>query len=690
MNYFKKVILIYFITLLMLTVNAPAKVRVLFYYVKNEGGMTLDDIRVFTRSIKSDLRKNAKIDLVFDDELEQIFEDHGISKSGCTSTACALKIMNDERIGASYAMYGKMYRNEEGMICMEATAVSAKKKSVFWETEKIYKVPSKNQISLATYAIVEEFAENLEFPIRISNIINNSVFIDAGADLGIKYGQSYYVVNEDQFGPHPEDTIIDTLGKIKVTIVNPAFSEAKIIEKRKPFVKYARVIIEKHQNNPPIIVHSPVTNWNRKADLPIEAEISDDRKVEEARIFYKTEKDIKYKSIILEKKLEENNIYIASIPYGEYKNNKNLQYYLFAKDNTGKKSKLKNPEGFPFKVKLTIDNKAPQIIYSNPKNIITANRLVQINPKVIDDVGIKGINIFYKFNPHSNYKQLPLEKWGPDSWGISIRIPEHRNVLIYYLKAEDSNNNIGYFGNETSPFKIKILVEDKTPPKISNIQFYKSGRFGNKFTFSTRIVDDYGIEKSMLYYSMKPRNGKAEKQQYAHLSKTVNNTYQSPIFIDTTIYQSINFKIEATDINKNTAVKYYKIGFYQRPVKDSSPPRIMHYFPQNICMLPDNYQNGGEVIYTVIFTVKDNIGISTVKAHIRKLDSKNAYNEVVIPRIGGNSYGAFIKGPENGIELYLEAIDSNHNESYMGSSTNPFKIKPELKIPLPKAIKKQF
>ena len=695
MKYFKKGIFLFFIILFLASTSVHAKVRVIFYHVENGGGVNIDDIRIFTRNIKKYLRQNAKIDLVSDFGLDQIFEDHGINKAGCTSTACALTIMNDERIGASYAMYGKMYRNEDGMICMEATAVSALKKAIFWETKKIYQVPSRKQINAAAFAIVDEFAENLDYPIRISKVMNNSVFIDAGSDLGITYGQSYYVVNEERIGPAPEDIVTDTLGRIRVTTVNPAFSEAKIIEKIKPFFKYAKVIIEKKPNTPPIIIHNWLKSYDGNSDLTIEAEISDDQQVKMAKIYYKTDNNKNFKSLIMQKKSNEENIYTATIPNFEFYHSKSLFYYIFAKDNSGKTSKLEYSKGHPFKIKIiTIDRQAPKIIYSNIDTIVTGDRIIHINPKVIDNVNVKQVFIFYKFQENSKYRKLSLKKWGENSWGFIGRIPKDKNVLFYYLKAEDSNNNAGYFGNELNPYKIEILDEDKTPPKISNIQFHKSGWFGNKFIFSLKIIDNSEIEKAVLHYSMKPRNGMAEKQKYNLLSFTNDDNYQCSIIIDTTIYQSVNFKIEATDIHNNTSVKYYKIDFYDKIKQDHSPPQIMHYYPQNVCIKPNNYQRGGDVIYIVIFDVKDNVGISTVKAYIRKLGTSDTYRPVPIPKIGGHSYGAYIKGPDWGIELFLEAIDSNNNKSYLGSDDNPFKIEiyqnPKRMAHVPKTIEKRL
>ena len=120
----------------------------------------------------------------------------------------------------------------------------------------------------------------------------------------------------------------------------------------------------------------------------------------------------------------------------------------------------------------------------------------------------------------------------------------------------------------------------------------------------------------------------------------------------------------------------------------------MHYYPQNVCIKPNNYQRGGDVIYIVIFDVKDNVGISTVKAYIRKLGTSDTYRPVPIPKIGGHSYGAYIKGPDWGIELFLEAIDSNNNKSYLGSDDNPFKIEiyqnPKRMAHVPKTIEKRL
>lgn len=669
--------LLIFILILLWVSSATAfeKKRIIFYHVRNLGGVTLAEKRTLIKQIEKSLIEHIKFDLVSTGELEQVFKDIGISPEGCTATSCALKIMKHEKIGASYAMYGEIFRNEDGMIYITVSVVEALSESTCWQPDEFFKVPSINQIRSAAYAIINDFGKSIFVQPEINKISGNYITIDAGSELGIRFGQQYYVINEELIGVN--EIIYDTLGTVKLTTVNKFLSRAEIIEKKKDFYEYSKLVpkifIDEER---PTIIHIPKEFCDQNTDLVIKAEISDNEQVADARFYYSNNDGANFEFIHMKKEPKKNNIYTGTIPKARLNNSRNLYYYILAKDNSGNKRVFKNTSDKPFRLKILIDTQKPIITYLNPDTKIVSDKIT-INPKVTDNIGVKEVNVFYKFQYSDIFKKIALEEFGKNSWGADVIISEGQSYLLYYITASDFNKNSTYFGSKNKPNKIKLKYPDISPPSITNIEFHKTVSLNNEYTITARITDNSSIKTAALTYLLKNRERNQAKTEHSiSMKKIKDDLYGSSIIIDANLYKAIAYRIMASDGNNNFSKSIASYESFHESIKpDTRPPEISHYHPRDICLKPANYYKGRNVIYIVIFVAKDNVEVQETYAWIRKLDSIKEYKPVKISKLSHNSWGAFIEGPDRGIELYLEAIDSNNNTSYLGSYDNPYKIK---------------
>lgn len=107
----------------------------------------------------------------------------------------------------------------------------------------------------------------------------------------------------------------------------------------------------------PTIEHTPITETNINLDLEVKAKVTDDRKVEGVKLFYRTEGETTYREKEMTLFNEE---YITAIPKAEL-NMAGLEYYIWATDGTNEKTAPENKEE-PYSVKITDEDILPPTI----------------------------------------------------------------------------------------------------------------------------------------------------------------------------------------------------------------------------------------------------------------------------------------------------------------------------------------
>lgn len=138
---------------------------------------------------------------------------------------------------------------------------------------------------------------------------------------------------------------------------------------------------------PPVITHTPVSSGSTAADLTIGAVVTDNRGVQEVKLYYRTVGQTEYRSIIMS--LADGN-YTGVISRSEL-NTLGLEYYIEAKDAAGNISTSPADITHPYQVIISdLDVDAPEITDYSPKSgASTGNNLRPvINIKYTDRSGI--------------------------------------------------------------------------------------------------------------------------------------------------------------------------------------------------------------------------------------------------------------------------------------------------------------
>jgi len=290
MRYLYSSIIIIFIMSITQPLFAFKKNRVIFYHIKSSSGVSEEDRRWLKLGIENALQKNPKFDLVSAENLEAVFKRNGISEDGCTTTACAVKVGSDQSIGAKYAMYGEIFLSEEGLYLINIMVVDIQQGRIFWQPSELKRAKSNKEFGLAAFSLVGELAKTIPIEPRVKNVSDGYVIIDVGSTLGIHPDKEYHVIVEEQFGLSMWEVTIDTVGVVRISDVNQNLSRAYILTGRGEIPVGAKLIPMKipFDKIPPTISHNPIKKCSKFIDLSIEAEISDNQNIKQAKLIYAT------------------------------------------------------------------------------------------------------------------------------------------------------------------------------------------------------------------------------------------------------------------------------------------------------------------------------------------------------------------------------------------------------------------
>ena len=652
--------------------QAFRKSRVLFYYVKAGEGITTEHIELLKKAFRNAIRNNPKFELVSDENIELVFEKYGISEDGCTTTECAVKIGADPQISADFSMYGELKYSEEGVFLINARVVSVEKKAILWEPLNLKKAESTSKFINVANAIIDEFARTIKVVPQIKEVrADGKVIIDIGANLGMRRGEKFWVIRELQLDIF--NIVRDTLGLVEIEMVADDLSLAKVIKKRKEMKRRAKLF--PYQGGeldevPPVIEHQPVLTAGQSMEIPIDAEISDNKKLKSARLFYALTFDGPFQSVPMNKKPGKANVFQGIIPESASANVSKIYYYIQAEDAAGNVRTLKTSTGMPFVITLKArDLTPPQITFNPPAQKPKTNKII-FSAKVFDDVRVQKVSLFYKPSKHEPFLEVPMSLFAEHDYGASIPFDQVKSdTLWYYIQAMDFAGNKNFVGRPEAPIWVALTTKDLDPPVIKVTHTLDRDEQG-MFVLKVQANDQSGVKEVRLKYLTN-----SGISGIVPMKALQYGFYQARFRIDDPRLKKIDYFVEAEDMENNigrtTGFSY--LIYSRNIISDRSAPIFSHFYKVNFGLKPLNYQRGGNLFYPFILKVTDNTAVDKVEIYYRDLGTET-YHKLPLGRISNEDFGELVSASDFGIEFYFVAADVNGNVSLLGKRDDPFKI----------------
>lgn len=674
------------------------KSRIIFYYVKAGEGVTIEDKETLKKAVRNALRNNPKFEVVSDENIEAVFKRNGISEDGCTTTECAVKIGNDASIAADYVMYGDLNISKQGLFLINVRVVNVEKKSIFWEPSRIYRAESLNKFYSVANSIIDEFAKIIPVEPQVKEIRSDgSLIVDVGSRLGMKKGARYYAIVKMQFGG-PFDVQVDTLALVQISQVAPELSLAKVVKKYKELTVGAKLMRTTGEvdDSPPVIQHEVVTSAGKNMDIPIEAEISDNKSVKQALLHFSLSPTGAFITLPMSKVHGERNIYSTVIYADQIGDATAVYYYISAEDGNGNRRVFKDANGQPIKINIKAkDTTPPQITYNQPEEKDKTNEII-FSAKVTDDVRVKKVVLYYRPENSGEYSSIPLKLFAKDIYGVGVPIAKiQASHVWYYLEAVDYAGNATRIGEPNAPIYLKISSNDVIPPKVKILQtITREG--ASKYSVIVYASDDNAVDNVQLVYSIN-KNGKSGQKISVPMQMISPGEYKAIIDLPVDEDMEIVYYAKATDANGNVGKSISNVFNYRKTGKDASkvikydrtPPVFSNFYPIHFGLKTLNYHPGGKLVYPVILKVEDNIGVDNVKVFYRNMGEMD-FHALNMGKISKeDDYGILLIGSDRGIEFYFKAEDANNNTSFFANVTDPFKIIPEKLGKLPTSLRKQ-
>lgn len=213
--------------------------------------------------------------------------------------------------------------------------------------------------------------------------------------------------------------------------------------------------LEELDEIPAVIDHKPVEEGKEGSSIRVKARVTDNKRVEEVTLNYRTPGAGKYETAPMEQ--ISRGIYEGVIPRDRV-TVEGIQYFITARDFGGSITHDGRPDS-PFDVRVAeLDKDAPNIFHDPIAASSDATKLV-IRAKVKDNKTLARVRIYYKRGEDDDYLQ---EEMKDTSGGGDFEspIPEvfmSAETLNYYIEAADESGNTRYSGRLDSPHVIKIF-----------------------------------------------------------------------------------------------------------------------------------------------------------------------------------------------------------------------------------------
>jgi len=203
-------------------------------------------------------------------------------------------------------------------------------------------------------------------------------------------------------------------------------------------------------------------------DITITAKITDDVKVEEARIFYRTTKSNEvYKEFLMNK--SDSDIYSFKIPGADVRT-PGIDFYITASDGKYVSTEPKyRPTLVPHQIAILPNNK-PNITHSPIKETKSDNPII-IEAEITDrDSGdyVEWAKVYYRQGGRILYQSIDMKKVTGDIWRAVIpNDAVSKEGIDYYITASDSRGVKAYSGTDINPYHINVILRSMGPlPRI--------------------------------------------------------------------------------------------------------------------------------------------------------------------------------------------------------------------------------
>ena len=471
----------------------------------------------YARQVFSELRRtlatSKKLTLVSETKEGLARKIEAKRKSGCSAEECLTTV--GKELSVDKVLSGELRQMPDRTFRLELSLVDV----LSGEYECLYDdIKGEGVSDFSKMAAAAAYAVDSRIYVQpvIQEVNNNSVMIDAGADLGVKKGESFIVERITNLKTDSQGKILwaDTIhvGRIAVSAVQAGGAWASIVSEQVPIERGDFAVVDsagEFAYDAPKIVHTSVPFGVQGKSIAITASIVNSKRVDSALVYYRSNDGTEFRSVILAH--TDKDRYSAVIPADDVRGQR-LEYYIVAKDSGRDVATKYQESGTPFVISVVRDQDPPTIEHT-PLVEVNASDRIEIRALVKDNVRVGRVVAQVRANPTSAYSPWEMTWQGGDAYAVIL--PEHyadtTDVLSYYLSASDEAGNPKRYPDAPNVFQVRVSRKDVTGPSISHNEI-KSYHTGYPLTFDAQITDRSGVRRAVLYI----------KPPYAALYRKVN------------------------------------------------------------------------------------------------------------------------------------------------------------------------
>ncbi|MEE4356856.1 MAG: PKD domain-containing protein [Desulfococcaceae bacterium] len=225
-------------------------------------------------------------------------------------------------------------------------------------------------------------------------------------------------------------------------------------------------------DNPPVLTHSPVSEWRENTPLPVNAAASDtdeaDRTVSVLLYYRVAGNDPTAVYTPIQMVQESGDSYTAEIP-ADILTGSGLEYYLTACNNR----QICSSSG-------TAQHPHPVTVYANQPPVIRHSPLTEGEENMSIDIGaqisdpddgdsIRDAVLYFRISGAGGYSEISLDKSSGDSYTGQIPGDQVTTAgLDYYIAAWDKRDAETQNGSADSPHRITVTEAEENQPPLAN------------------------------------------------------------------------------------------------------------------------------------------------------------------------------------------------------------------------------
>jgi hypothetical protein len=656
---------------------AIEKKRVALFEIKAVGTSPAYAEKMFSELRKA-LTSSKKLSMTSERKEELLKKLEEMKKAGCSEAECLTNAGNE--LDVEKIIAGELRQMPEGYFELDLRMVD-----VFTsQYEQAYQAIKGEQVGdfakMAEKA-VDMIDSKIVIEPRLQYVTEGTVFIDAGADLGVKKGMRFNVLRLGNPIKDASGKVIfrddKTIGEIEVETAQTDGSKATIIEQKQKFevgdiAKASKP--EEEFDEPPKIIHSPILASVQGKEISVVANIFDDKKVETAKVFYRNSTEPAFKSMPMQNISKDK--YTASIPATDIKSGE-LEYYLAAWDSKGQLCEKKDESRNPFRIIIQTDKEPPDIEHT-PIAEIYQSESIQLRALIRDNVRVASAFVSFKKANAEKYSKMELQWQGGSAYAakLPIDITQDTKIIQYYLSAFDQGGNSKTFASAAKPIEIRVNVKDIQGPQIVHAPM-KSYVPGKDLSISAGVKDESGVLEVALYikpdyelkYSTIPMI-KGDKETYtASFSCRFSEGTTPRLQYYIVALDSLRNEQRFGGVNNPYSVlpQLTQLTIDKKSPLDDTPPFMRHF--------PPTVMSKKGLGFPLMVEVQDESGVGSVTCFLFN-PKYNSYRPIPLRKSGLPWYGEYIPYEGREIKYYLECKDLFGNAKMIASPSEPIIIVP--------------